>query len=144
MQDLPGEGRGRALPGGYPFAAHEPQRGRSRRFLQRNRDERVTRGRPANRGRRGDPAAFQPAPQPLASPCQPALNGPDGTAQSRGGLLIGQPFEVAEYQGQPEPLRQPLEFLVELRPGLGAPLLDGEVRRNPDSLLGATGDGRRP
>ena len=65
------------------------------------------------------PRRIKQAPQAFPAADQPGLDRPDRAVQSPRGLLVGQPLEVAEDQRQPVLLRQPVEFLVELRPGLG-------------------------
>ena len=75
-------------------------------------------------------AAGQPVAQLLARPGQPRLDRPDRAAQPLGGLLVGQAFQVAEHDRQPEPIGEPAQLLVELGPGLRAvPIAVGSTRR---------------
>ena len=87
MQYLHGEAGRRGHPDGHPFAAHEPQRGRSRRVLERNRGDRRTdlerAGRSDQGGRRCQSSALQLPAQPMASaPAGSGSSGP-GTAVVR-------------------------------------------------------------
>ncbi len=107
-------------------------RGPARRIADRRRHRRLLPGfgearrrggvgrsgpRSASRDRRRHAAAGQPVAQLLACPGQPRLDRPDRAAQSLRRLLVGQALQVAEQHRQPEPIGEPAQFLVELRPG---------------------------
>ena len=65
---------------------------------------------------RGEAAAAEPVAEPFAAPRQPALDRPDRPAQMPRRLLVGAALEVAEDDRRAEPLRQPVDLLVEQRP----------------------------
>jgi hypothetical protein len=48
------------------------------------------------------------------------LDRPDRAAKALGGLLVSQALEMTEYDRQAEPVGEPAQFLVELRPGFRA------------------------
>ncbi len=140
-------------------------RGSARRVADRRLDRRVLPGcgengprprriGPEGRGQRQgrrigpDAAADQPGAELRAGTGQPRLDGPHRAAQSPRRLLVAEPLQVAQQHGQPEPVGEPAEFLVQLGPGLGArsdlrlAATDRHGRLRPAAL--APGAGQHP
>ncbi len=62
----------------------------------------------------------KPPPQAVAGSGQAALHGAQRPAQLVRCLIVGQALKVAEHKGQAVSLGEPIDFLVELRAGIGA------------------------
>jgi len=71
-------------------------------------------------GRRGgEPPAGQASPEPVSATAQATPDGADRPPELLGGLVVGEPFEIAKHQGRPVFLGEPGEFVVEDLADLG-------------------------
>jgi hypothetical protein len=69
------------------------------------------RGEPSGIGSQA--AADEPVAEPLPAPRLPALDRADRPSQTPRRLLVAEPLEIAQDQGRPVPLGEPLDLLVE-------------------------------
>ena len=123
--DQGGDGS-RDHPDRHRLARHDPRRCLHGLVDQGGGDRLDRRGlRDGRQHSRGSQApADQPRPESVTGPRQPAANRADRPSQPFGGLLMGEPFQMAEDDRRPVFLRQPAHLLFQHLPEVQR-LLDG-------------------
>ena len=81
-------------------------------------------------GGRREAGALETTPESFPSPPKATLERANRAVEDAGGLFVGVPLQVAKHNGRAERLREAIEFLVELGPGLRGRL--GNRFGNPD------------